>query len=72
MRRFLEVNQPRNKLGIVANLLRDRHKMSNHYREPSMHGFYQVLVHLAKWFQRIKFLEIDQPETIITHGGHAF
>jgi len=27
--------------------------------------------HVVKWFQRIRFLEIDQPETRIDYGGHA-
>ena len=30
----------------------DRDKMNNRYREPSIDAFYQVLVHLAKRFQR--------------------
>ena len=37
--------------------------MSNLYREPSIDASYQVLVHLAKRFQRKRFLEIDQLET---------
>jgi hypothetical protein len=28
-------------------------------------------MHLAKLFQMIRFLEIDQPETGITYGGHV-
>jgi hypothetical protein len=31
---------------------------------------YQVLVHLAKQFQR-RFLKIDQPETRIAYGNHV-
>ena len=38
----------------------DRDKMSNPYREPSIDASYQVSVHLAKRFQRCRFLEIDQ------------
>jgi hypothetical protein len=45
--------------------------MSNPYREPSIDASYQVSVHLAKWFQRRIFLEIDQSETIIACGGHV-
>jgi hypothetical protein len=37
--------------------------MSNLYREPSIDASYQVSVHLAMWFQRRRFLEIDQSET---------
>jgi hypothetical protein len=38
----------------------DRNKMSNVYREPSIDASYQVSIHLAKQFQRKRFLEIDQ------------
>jgi hypothetical protein len=47
----------------------DRDKMSNPYREPS-NASYQVSVHLAKRFQRRRFLEIDQLETRIACGSH--
>jgi hypothetical protein len=36
--------------------------MSNSHREPSIDVSYQVSVHLAKRFQRTRFLEIDQLE----------
>jgi hypothetical protein len=42
--------------------------MSIPYREPSIDASYQVLVHLAKWFQRRRFLEIDQSETRMACG----
>jgi hypothetical protein len=42
--------------------------MSNIYRGPSIDASYQVSVHLIKRFQK-SFLEIDQPETRIAHGG---
>jgi hypothetical protein len=32
------------------------------YRGPSIDASYQVPVHLAMWFQRRRFLEIDQSE----------
>jgi hypothetical protein len=35
--------------------------MSNHYREPSIDASYKVSVHLAKQFQRRKFLKISSP-----------
>jgi hypothetical protein len=41
--------------------------MSNLYREPSTDAPCQVSVHLAKRFQRRRFLEIDQPETRIVY-----
>jgi hypothetical protein len=48
----------------------DRDKMSNLYREPSIDASYQVSVHLAKRFQRTRFLEIDQLEIRIAYGSH--
>ena len=41
-------------------LLTDQDKMSNLYQRPSIDASYQVSVHLAKGFQRRRFLEIDQ------------
>jgi hypothetical protein len=46
--------------------------MSNRYRAPSIHVSYQVSVHLAKQFQRRRFLEIEQSETKIACGGHVY
>jgi hypothetical protein len=48
----------------------DRDKMSIIYREPSIDASYQVSVHLAKQFQRTRFLEIDQLEIRIAYGSH--
>jgi hypothetical protein len=42
--------------------------MSNLYRGPSRDASYQVSVHLAKQFQRRRFLEIDQSEAKIACG----
>jgi hypothetical protein len=39
--------------------------------EPSIGVSHQILVHLAKQFQRRRFLEIDQPETRIAYGSHV-
>jgi hypothetical protein len=49
----------------------DGNEMSNIYRGPSKDASYQVSVHLAKRFQRRRFLEIDQSETRIACGGHV-
>ena len=38
--------------------------------ETSIGASHQVLVHLAKQFQR-RFLEINQPETRIAYGSHV-
>jgi hypothetical protein len=46
--------------------------MNNIYRGHSIDASYQVSIHLAKRFQRRRVLEIDQPETRITCGGHVF
>ena len=40
-------------------------KMSNLYGGHSIDASYQVLIHLAKRFQRRRYLEIDQSETRI-------
>jgi hypothetical protein len=53
-------------------LLTDRDEMSNRYRGPTIDASYQVLVHLAKWFQRRRFKKIGQSETRIACGGHVF
>ena len=45
--------------------------MTNLYRGPSRDASYQVSVHLAKQFQRRRFLEIDQSEAKIACGGHV-
>ena len=71
-RRFFR-NQPiRNKNCLwQPYLLTDRNAMSNIYRGPSIDASYQVSDHLAKQFQRRRFLEIDKSETRIACGGHV-
>jgi hypothetical protein len=39
---------------------------------PSIDASYQVSDHLAKRFQRRRFLEIDQSETRIAYDGHVY
>jgi hypothetical protein len=51
--------------------LSNRDEMSNIYIGPSIYASYQDSIHLAMWFQRRRFLEIDQPETRITYGAHV-
>jgi hypothetical protein len=46
--------------------------MGNFYRAPSIDASYKVSVHLAKQFQRRRFLEIDQSEKRIACGSHVF
>ena len=60
-------NQPiRNKSRLWRScLLTDWDEMSKIYRGPSIDASYQVSVHLAKRFQRKRFLKIDQSETRI-------
>jgi hypothetical protein len=45
--------------------------MNNPNRGAALDAYYQVSVHLAKWFQGRRFLEIDRPETRIAYGGHV-
>jgi hypothetical protein len=52
-------------------LLIDRDEISNLYREPSIDASYKVSVHLAKGFQRRRFLKIGQSEKKIACGGHV-
>ena len=52
-------------------LLTDREEMCNLYKGSSIDASDHVSVHLAKRFQRRRFLEIDQSETIILWGSHA-
>jgi hypothetical protein len=52
-------------------VLMDRDGMSNIYRVSFIDASYQVSDHLAKWFQRRRFLEIDQSETRIACGDHV-
>jgi hypothetical protein len=46
-------------------------EMSILYRGPSIDASYQVSVHLAKRFQRRRFLKIGQSETRMACGGHV-
>jgi hypothetical protein len=39
--------------------------------EPSIGASHQVSVHLAKQFQRRRFLEINQPEIRMAYGSHV-
>jgi hypothetical protein len=48
-------------------LLTNRDKMSNLYRGHAIDTSYQVLVHLAKRFQRRRFKKIGQSETRIAY-----
>jgi hypothetical protein len=66
-------NQPiRNKSRLWwPCLLTNRDEMSNLYRGPSIDASYQVSVHLAKRFQRRRFLKIGQSETRIACGSHV-
>jgi hypothetical protein len=66
-------NQPiRNKNGLWRPCLStDRDEISNLYRDPAIDASYQVSVHLAKRFQRRRFLKIGLSETRIAYGGHV-
>ena len=53
-------------------LLMNRDEISNIHRGPAINASYQVLVHLAKRFQRRRFLKIGQSETRMACGGHVW
>jgi hypothetical protein len=70
-RRFLEIDQSEKKNCLWRPcLVMDRDKINNLYREQPIDASYQVLIHLAKRFQRTIFLEIDHLETRIAYGSH--
>jgi hypothetical protein len=50
----------------------DQKEINNLNRGPSMDASYQVSIHLAKLFQRRRFLEIDQSEIRIACGGCVY
>ena len=52
-------------------LLTYRDTMCSLYRGPFIDASFQVSVHLAKRFQRRRFVEIGQSETRISCGGHV-
>ena len=56
---------------MAAMFANGSNEMSNPYRGPSIDASYQISVHLAKRFQSIRFLEVDQSETKIACGGHV-
>jgi hypothetical protein len=60
-------------LPVVAIFVTDRDGMSILYRGSSIDASYQVSDHLAKQFQKKRFLEIDQSETRIAFacGNHV-
>ena len=71
-RRFLRNRPIRNKNCMWwLYLLTDRDEMSNLHRGHAIDASYQVSVHLAKRFQKRRFLKIGQSETRIACGGHA-
>jgi hypothetical protein len=49
----------------------DRDEMNNLYRRLVIDASHQVLVHLAKRFQRRRYLKIGQSERKIACGGHV-
>jgi hypothetical protein len=58
-------------VSMVAKFVNDQDEMSTLYRGPSIDASYKVSVHLAKRFQRRRFLKIGQSETRIACGGHV-
>ena len=67
---FLEINQSEKRIAY-GSLLTDLDKMSSLHRGPYIDASYQVSVHLAKQFQRRRFLNIGQSETRVACGSHV-
>jgi hypothetical protein len=71
-RRFFSKQPIRNKNCLWQPcLLTDHDEMSNLYRGHDIDASYQFSVHLAKRFQRRRFLKIGQSETRIAYSGHV-
>jgi hypothetical protein len=69
---ILEIGQSQTRIACSGHcLLMDWDEMSNLYRGPSIDASCQVSVHLAKRFQRRRFLKIGQSQTRIACGGHV-
>ena len=56
---LLEIDQSETRI-VCGGHVCYRIAMHNFVRGPSIDASYQVTVHLAKRFQRIRFLEVDQ------------
>ena len=56
---------------VAAKFVNGSGRMSKFFKGPSIDASYQVSDHLKKWFQRRRFLEIDQSDTRIACGGHV-
>jgi hypothetical protein len=59
-------------LGNFFIKIAHRDEMSILYRGHAIDASYQVSVHLAKRFQRRRFLKIGQSEIRIAYGGHVY
>ena len=71
-RNFFRYRPIRNKNCLWwPSLLTDHDEMSDLHRRSSIDASYQVLVYLAKRFQR-RFLKIGQSKTRIACGGHVW
>ena len=69
---FLEIDQSEIRITWGGHLfLTYQDEMSNLYRGSTIYASYQVSVHLAKRFQRRRFLEINRSETRIACGDHV-
>jgi len=55
---------------MATMFLSDRDEMRKSYRGPSIDASCKILLYLAKWFQRRRFLENYQSETRISFGSH--
>ena len=74
-RRFFRNQPSRNKNCLWWPCLSmDRDKMSNLYRGPSKNAFYQVLVHLAKRFQRrrLKCEKLTDDRSMSSDGKNSY
>jgi hypothetical protein len=72
MEKFFRNEPITNKNCLWWPCLTDRDEMSTLYRGPSIDASYQIVVHLAKRFQRRRFLKIGQSGTRIACASHIW
>jgi hypothetical protein len=68
---FFKSENQKKELSVAVMFVNGSGRNEQSYRGPSIDASYQVSVHLAKQFQRRRFLKIGQSETRIACGGHV-
>ena len=70
---FLNFSQSETRFAHVDHVFwSNRYEMRKCYRGLFIDASCKILLYLAKWFQGKRLLEIEQPETRISYGGHVW